>query len=70
MRLEFVTWITVGFLAGGAFYMLWTKPYNDRLNSVMDCMDESGDTSKRGYDICMELEGKNDKTTATTESKT
>ena len=55
MRLEFITWITVGFLAGGAFYMLWTKPYNDRLNSIMDCMDESGDTSKRGYDICMEL---------------
>ena len=53
MRLEFIAWVTVGFIIGGLFYMLYTKPYNDQLYAIMDCMDEIGDTSKRGYDICV-----------------
>ena len=52
IRLEFIFWVTVGFAIGGSFYILWTKPYNERLYSIMECMDEIGDTSKRGYDIC------------------
>jgi len=54
MRLEFIAWVGLGFLIGAIFYYTWTKPYNERLYEIMDCMEEIGDTSQRGYRTCAE----------------
>ena len=34
------------------FWLFWVKPYNDRLNSALDCMHKMGDMSERGYALC------------------
>lgn len=36
-----------------AFWLLISKPYNDRLNAALDCMHESDDYSEEAYNICV-----------------
>ena len=57
LRKEFIEIIIFcSFILGCAFawYFLWVVPRTEFLYSVMDCMNEIGDSSEVGYQICVD----------------
>jgi len=37
------------------WYCLYVRPMDEFRYAVMDCMAESGDSTKEGYKVCVEL---------------
>ena len=41
-------------MIGAMWYFGWVVPNTERTYSIMDCMQEIGDQSQDGYNICVE----------------
>ena len=51
---EFLIFIGVGIFCIAAWYYYWVVPHDEALYQIMDCMEDRGDRTERGYKHCFE----------------